>query len=138
MDGLRRVLVSLGSVAVAVLVTWVVMSWAFERRIDPGWFFLIAVFAVPGWVVSIPMVLAMRRFEGWRFWVSLVAGTMIGPVIVALLHTKTGVSSWVNGAGMALAYRDYLFLAAGVSFIGTSIYLYVYRTDAVRAREWRW
>jgi hypothetical protein len=139
MDGLRRVGVSLGSVAIAVVLSSVVISLATERRLDPGWFFIFSIFAVPGWLISIPMVLVMRKFDGWRFWVSLVAGTMIGPALVETLYGEPRIIGWSGmPVGILGVSRIYVLLAAGVCFIGTSIYLYVYREASVRAREWRW
>jgi hypothetical protein len=42
---------------------------------------LVLVFSLPGWLLAIPIVLAVRNFRGWRFWMYFALGSCIGPAL---------------------------------------------------------
>jgi len=42
---------------------------------------LVLVFSLPGWLLAIPIVLAVRNIGGWRFWMYFALGSCIGPAL---------------------------------------------------------
>jgi phosphatidylserine synthase len=91
-------------------------------------FFVGLPFCGAGWLVSLPMVLMVRRTKGWRFWVLLCAGSCIGPVIMvfsALYRAhQRGRLSGVNLRNLVSAQHSLIYLAAGVSFLTTLFYFF--------------
>ncbi|MBE7543803.1 MAG: hypothetical protein HS123_15705 [Solibacteraceae bacterium] len=72
----------LASVALfSVLFTLVFgRAGAFTLDLFPTVFFTTMTIAVPVWFLYLWLVLALEDAEGWRFWVILATGTLIGPV----------------------------------------------------------
>ena len=75
-----------------------------------------------GWLLSLPLVLSVRRFRGWRYWAVLSAGTCIGPVVMLLAALYLSRSD-PNFAGFAPEAYHLVYLAAGVSFLTSFLYL---------------
>ena len=89
--------------------------------------FPVLVFCIPGWLVALPVVLAVTDFRGWRMWFFLAVGTCIGPIVILgfaaygqLTDPHPG-GSWANGSG------GFLIFAATVSLITTFFYLLLIR-----------
>ena len=67
-----------------------------------------------GWVLSLPFVIFVRNYEGWRYWLMLAIGTGIGPFTSILAFAYFG----------HLPVDFYLlWLPTGVSFVCTLLYL---------------
>ena len=84
----RRISFSIISASLAVVITAVCFSLAgvagTSDRID-GVFILImysSPFCVAGWLIALPIILNVRRIDGWRLWVLVVLGSGIGPFIM--------------------------------------------------------
>jgi hypothetical protein len=86
----------------------------------------LSIFVIPGWLLSLPIVLAFNRIDGWRFWILAICGITIGPLIIAAWAYACKVS---EGSAM----KDFLYMggiATGISIIATTIYLTVFRNSA--------
>jgi hypothetical protein len=91
----------------------------------PGLVFVF-LFSLPGWVLSIPVVLIVTNVRGWRFWMYLVIGCSIGPLLmfgIALYGFLTDPRT----DGFAAGASPLLFLGTAVSCLTTLIYLLLLR-----------
>jgi hypothetical protein len=93
-------------------------------------FFLISSFL--GWVIAIPVVLALRNFNGWRFWVYLALGVLIGPVLWLALDAYSLVTN--PRSQFDLTSMPYV---VAVSFLTTLFYLLAMRWAQAGARRTR-
>lgn len=89
-SALKRVGFSLGALLVSVTLFCVLFTLVFGRlgsfNVDSFLFTFLAtlVFALPVWCLYLPFILKLKDAEGWRLWVILVTGTLIGPVAMGL------------------------------------------------------
>lgn len=131
----KRLILSLVSVIAADVVCCTGLIFASERDWKTlshlfGWIIFATPFAfissVPGWLLSIPIILLIQRVNGVRFWILWGAGTLIGPVVLFgsllidfLKSTKAAdLSAWNKGA---------LLMMVAVSSTTTLIYLVLLR-----------
>jgi hypothetical protein len=127
-----RLLYSFASALAAVLLTVCGHSlfglydkppFAFTQSFVTALPFFLAV-AFPGWLIAIPIVLAVTNLQGWRFWALLCVGAAIGPVVIFAF----GVYGHLTSPRSAFAWhavRSLSAIAAGVSTLTTLIYLCV-------------
>jgi hypothetical protein len=83
---------------------------------------------IPGWLLSLPLVLVFDRAEGWRFWVLGIYGTLLGPAILAALILAQ------HGSVANEDFALYFGFAFVVAFLSTAIYLSVlkhYSRDSI-------
>jgi hypothetical protein len=78
-----------------------------------------------GWLVALPLVLIIRRTDGWRLWSALALGSAIGPVNVFLVAVYQGLkSSSVSQSILVVLSSAWLIgSAACISFLTTLFYL---------------
>jgi hypothetical protein len=84
------------------------------------------LFSLPGWLLAIPIVLAVRNIRGWRFWMYFVLGSSIGPVWflgMGLYFSHTSP----NYAGSVPGPIDLYYRPAAVSSLTTLLYLLLLR-----------
>ena len=122
----RRLLLSLTSALVAEFLASVVIAIVGHNRPGSltGTVVGLSIFVVPGWILSLPIVLAFKRADGWRFWMLAISGIAIGPLIIAAWAYACKVS---EGSAM----RDFLYMggiAAAISIVATTIYLITFRS----------
>lgn len=111
-----------------------------NHLLDPGthfsvvdllWFiYPVLVFCLPGWVLALPVVLAVTNFRGWRFWFILAVGSCIGPIVILGLVLYSQLSD--PHSGDFWAGWGFFVLASAVSFITTLIYLLLIRDAQFR------
>jgi hypothetical protein len=91
-------------------------------------FFVAMVFLVslPGWLLAIPIVLAVRNIAGWRFWMYFALGTFIGPIWILSMGLYFSLVS-PHHAGFAPGPSDLYYRAVAVSSLTTLIYLLLLR-----------
>ncbi|MCL4793481.1 MAG: hypothetical protein KJZ84_02905 [Bryobacteraceae bacterium] len=91
--------ISLGALLASVALFSVLFTLVFGRAgaftldLFPTVFFTTMTIAVPVWFLYLWLVLALEDAEGWRFWVILATGTLIGPVsqgVWGLLQIESG------------------------------------------------
>ena len=89
----KRLLCSLESWLIAAIVSGAIFAVAEEIGLSPdhavtvseigagvaATIVLVLVFSLPGWLLAIPIVLAVRNIGGWRFWMYFALGSCIGP-----------------------------------------------------------
>ena len=126
----KRLLLSLASALVAEALIGTILTLV--RHDAPnsllGSVLGLSIFVIPGWVLSLPIVLAFDRTDGWRFWVLAICGLTIGPLIIAAWAYACKVS---EGSAM----KDFLYMGAiatGISIVATTIYLTIFRSTARR------
>jgi len=73
-----------GVLSFSVWTTVAAGSAGQENVVDPMlWLCVVAsIFALPGWLLALPMVLLVQRVDGWRFWAIWAIGTAIGPLVL--------------------------------------------------------
>jgi hypothetical protein len=80
------------------------------------------IFAIPGWVIAIPLVLLISRIDGWRFWMLLAVGASIGPIAIASFALWAWVAAGENGRPDTFGPAFFL-LGTAVAAITTLTYL---------------
>jgi len=89
---------------------------------------LVFTFSLPGWLLGLPFVLAVKDLRGGRFWLWLAIGTCIGPLLIAGIVLFRAQSDpqlhFVSSLSEAMFF---VYLAAGVSCLTTLIYLLLLR-----------
>jgi hypothetical protein len=86
----------------------------------------VVLLSLPGWLLAIPAVLLVTNLQGWRFWMYLVLGSFIGPVLILAI----AIYSSIQGPSFAGFSRDAVstaFLAAAISCLTTLFYLLLLR-----------
>ena len=76
------------------------------------------LFAFPGWVLALPIVLFFKDADGWRAWATLAIGTAIGPcfLLTWTLVASGGRITWqAEGAGM--------FMSLFIGFLTAALYV---------------
>jgi len=80
------------------------------------------VFALPGWLIALPLILGVARIDGWRFWALLGLGTTIGPAVILAFEACSwlagGMVGTLNNFGLGL-----LALGAVVAAVTSLVYL---------------
>ena len=97
-----------------------------ETHIDPKSVLvsicIVLIASLPGWIVSIPIVVSVKNYSGWRFWAWCVTGICIGPTLIlgigvyGSLMNPRSATSLSDGKGL-------IVLATAVSVITTLTYL---------------
>jgi hypothetical protein len=82
-----------------------------------------------GWLLALPLVLKIRQTEGWHFWAYLALGAGVGPatMMIVALCFELAAGSEVTLVGFAPEARNLVYLATGVSFLTTLLYLFFMR-----------
>ena len=88
--------------------------------------------SLPGWLLSLPLVLLVRNVRGWRFWICWAAGICLGPAIVQLVNWIAGMRGF-SLAGIPGGIKAALFLACAISAMSSLIYLLLLRRGQARA-----
>lgn len=86
----------------------------------------VVLLSLPGWLLAIPAVLLVRDLRRRRFWLYLALGSCIGPVLILGIAFYSALSA-PNFAGFPRNSMSTAYLAAGISFLTTLIYLLLLR-----------
>jgi hypothetical protein len=84
--------------------------------------------AFPVWCLYVPFVLALNDAEGWRIWIIMLSGTLIGPASLALwflilvLRGGDPHTIW-QGDPLGGSYGAVMIYALFVGFLTTSFYV---------------
>jgi hypothetical protein len=89
---------------------------------------LVFTFSLPGWLLALPFILAVKDLRAGRFWLWFAIGTCIGPLLMlgivwfeVLRDPRLHFSSSLSEA------MFFIYLAAGVSSLATLLYLLLLR-----------
>jgi hypothetical protein len=83
---------------------------------------MVFILSFPGWLLAIPIVLAVRNVKGWRFWMYFALGSSIGPAWILGM----GLYFWLvspHHSGFSPGPIDLYYRAVAVSSLTTLIYL---------------
>lgn len=133
MNALRRVGLSLGCLLLSVTLFSLLFSLPFGAGVVPLVFRVAIVFAIPVWCLYLPFVIALKDAEGWRIWIILLSGILIGPTSLALwgltLQLRGGDphNIWQGDPLIGLGGIAAMIFAAIVGFLTTSFYLIALR-----------
>jgi uncharacterized MnhB-related membrane protein len=87
---------------------------------------LVLIFSLPGWLLAIPIVLAVRNIGGWRFWMYFALGSCIGPAWFLGMELYFSFAS-PHRAAFVPGPIDLFLRAAAVSCLTTLLYLLLLR-----------
>jgi hypothetical protein len=127
MNTFMRVGLWIGSVLFSVTLFSLLLSLT-------GSFFIIfqvaITFALPVGLLYLPIVALLKTAQGWRMWVTLVTGTLVGPASLALwgviLQLRGGNAHTIwQGDGIGLGVAPAIILASLVGLLTTAIYVIV-------------
>jgi hypothetical protein len=76
--------------------------------------FFVSIVGISGWLIAVPIVLLVRNYTGWRFWVWGATGLCIGPGVVFCACLV-----WFGFFKSA----PYFLLASAESALSTAVYL---------------
>lgn len=125
MSGVKRVVLSL----VSALISESIVSLALSVKDHSGLNGIYAgaigfsIFVVPGWLLTLPMVLAFRRTDGWRFWLIGAYGTLLGPLIILTWAIACKVTEH-SAISDFIAMGEIAFV---IAFLATAFYLSILR-----------
>ena len=85
-----------------------------------SWLFVISLFAVPGWLIALPILLFTPNIEGRRVYILACIGTLIGPATIGAIN----LCVWLvdRNAGTDFGW-GFVLIATVISALTTSIYL---------------
>lgn len=114
------------AVLASVIVCAVVIAYNYEEfaRSLTSWFLFIrgAVITIMlAWVVTLPFVLLISRFTGWRFWFLGVSGTLMGPALSIVLNFSIRLAEHQT-FDVVEGWKTELVVTA-TSLIATALYL---------------
>jgi hypothetical protein len=115
------------AVLASVIICAVVIAYSYEdfSQSLSSWFlfirgaFLIIMLA---WVVTLPFVLLISRFIGWRFWFLAISGTLMGPALLIGLNFCIRLAEPSQTFDIVESWKTELVVTA-ISFIATALYL---------------
>jgi hypothetical protein len=96
-----------------------------------GFFFYGLLFCAAAWLVGLPLVVLVRRTDGWHFWTALAIGTAIGPITITLFALWQGLKSNIP-LRVVFFHRNPLtnaltWLAAAIALLTTLFFLLALR-----------
>ena len=86
-----------------------------------------------GWILATPLVILGQRVNGWRFWIYLAIGAILGPLALEAVTAYVYLSSKNRGTYPSFSVADIFALI--VSSLTTLIFLLLVRRANQRAGE---
>jgi hypothetical protein len=84
---------------------------------------VLSFYVIPGWLLSLPLVLLFDRPDGWRFWVLGIYGIVLGP---AIIFACAVVGKVKDGAPIeGIGYISSISLV--IALLSTALYLYLFK-----------
>ena len=93
---------------------------------------IVVIASLSGWLVAIPIVLLVRDYSGWRFWLWGAAGICIGPSVIFGLALYAFISD-PRSAGFWASASGFLLLSTLVSIVSTCAYFFLMLGRPARA-----
>ncbi len=124
----KRVGLSLLSSIIAELIVGLAISFPGGKHLFFEHIFVFIYFAsflvIPGWLISLPIVLFFETDTRSRLFVLAILGALIGPVVILCIalyaeSTKSAPSNgtWSNGS------MEFVYIATAISIVATTLYL---------------
>jgi hypothetical protein len=92
------------------------------------------ILCIGGWILSLPIVLLAKRLYAQPFWIILLVGTAIGPILMLLIALWMILSSPYPVGPFPPEDKNLVYLAIVVSFFTTLLYLLLMRRAARRIK----
>jgi hypothetical protein len=123
----RAALSLMCAVLSSLIVCAVVITSNYEEfsQSFTSWFLLIrgAVLVIMlAWVITLPLVLLISRFDGWRSWFLAVSGTLMGPALLAALNLCIRLAEPSQKFNLVEGWKVES-VVTGISLIATALYL---------------
>jgi len=123
----RAVLSLLCAIFASVIVLACVIAFNYEQFSQSltswGVFIRGAVLIIAiAWVVTLPLVLLISRFDGWRFWFLAASGTAVGPALLIALNLCIRLAAPSQAFSVVDSWKVELVVTA-ISLTATSLYL---------------
>lgn len=123
----RAALSLLCAVLASVIVCTAEIAFNYEEfsRSFSGWFLFIrgaVLVIVLAWVITLPLVLLINRFDGWRFWFLAGSGTLMGPAVLIALNLFIRLTDPSQKFDPVEGWRVESVVTA-ISLIATALYL---------------
>jgi hypothetical protein len=121
----KRFGISIASLAIAELIFSLI--FAIQASPQKHWWTgavaglaAISIFAIPGWILTLPIILSVQKITGRHLWVLGVIGTLIGPFVIGAID----LISWKldRSAGTDFEW-GVIGIATAISFLTTALYL---------------
>jgi hypothetical protein len=115
------------AVLASVIIGGVVIACNYEEfsQSITSWFLFVrgsVLVIMLAWVVTMPLVLVVGRFDGWRFWLLAITGTLIGPALMIALNLCIRVAQPSQKFDVVEGWKTELVVTA-ISLIATALYL---------------
>jgi hypothetical protein len=115
------------AVLASVIVCAVVIAYNYEEfsRSLTSWFLFIrgaVLIIMLAWVVTLPFVLLISRFNGWRFWFLAFSGALMGPALSIVLNLCIRLVEPSQTFDIVENWKTELVVTA-ISLIATALYL---------------
>jgi hypothetical protein len=92
----------------------------------------VVALSLPGWLLTLPLVLLVRNVRGWGFWMYWVIGICFGPAIVLMVNWIAAMRGF-SLAGIPGGLSSAIYLAAAISGLSSLIYLLLLRREQTKA-----
>lgn len=127
-----RLLYSFASMIAAIVITLEALTLSAPLGAPKTWesvhsgavsIFIFLIFAFPGWLLGIPVVLKVENIRGWRFWTLLSLGACIGPLVLIAYAVCAYLADKSVSKGIDSSSWRFIGIGAMVSALTTLIYL---------------
>jgi len=77
------------------LINAVILTYEFEFNLAEFVYTILGftIICYPGWIFAIPLVLLVKRLSKRGFWIWLIAGSAVGPIVITLF---IGINTFIN------------------------------------------
>ena len=108
----------------AVMITFNYEEFGFLMSFTSWYLFIRGAVLVTmlAWVITLPLVLLISRFDGWRFWFLAISGTLIGPALLIALNQYIRLAEPSQKFDIVEGWKVEL-VVTGVSSLATALYL---------------
>jgi hypothetical protein len=131
-SALRRLFYSLVSFIPSTLIvaSSVYLTRIYRHGQDFSWGHLFiwsvigVIFASPGWLISLPLVLTVSNIRGWHFWAKLAIGSAIGPIVMSGIALY---GRWSHPKSASSESYMFPLLATAISALASLFFLLLLR-----------
>jgi len=119
------------AVNASVIVCAVVIVYNYEEfsRSLTSWYIFIRgaiLIIILAWVLTLPFVLLISRFNRWRFWFLAISGTLMGPALLIVINYGIRLAEPTQTFEIIEGWKTEMVVTA-ISLIATALYLGILR-----------
>jgi hypothetical protein len=120
----KRVGLSFASAVIAEIMTALAINIPGGRHLFLehifGFIYFASFLVIPGWLLALPVLLFLKRTDGWHLGLMALIGISIGPFIDLGMDLWSFLSS---PTAIFNIYLPWLYMATAISAIATALYL---------------